>query len=300
VADDVRLVQSAVDLGVAIFDTADAYGAGASEHVLGRALRRRRDEVTIATKGGFAFRSRSLGEQWARRWSRPLVERVRRREEGGAAAPAPASTYARQDFSPRHLRNAVHSSLRRLCTDRIDLYQLHGPRELLPDLLDQLSDLVAVGDVVRFGVGARDVAMADEWIPVRGVSAVQVPFGILDPEAASTTLSLARDNDREVWGRGVFGGGLLALAERDPAALLAHPKRRLVQALRQIADDAGLDQYELAMAFVRAHADVGVVLVGSTKVEHVRRNVELLAAPPLDGETLRAVRDAASAAQELM
>ena len=67
VTDDVRLVRASIDLGVTVFDTADAYGSGASERVLGRGLKGRRDEVVIATKGGFVFRDRSQAERWARR-----------------------------------------------------------------------------------------------------------------------------------------------------------------------------------------------------------------------------------------
>src|SRR4051794_41601541 len=73
VADDVRLVRAAIDLGVTTFDTADVYGGGASEHVLGRAIGQRRDEVVVATKGGFVFRARPPVEQWARRRAKTLV-----------------------------------------------------------------------------------------------------------------------------------------------------------------------------------------------------------------------------------
>jgi len=292
-ADDIRLVHTAIDLGITVFDSADAYGAGASEYVLGRAVKRQRDRVVLATKGGFAFRPRHRAEQWARRWSKPVVERARRRAPVPLETSGPA-TYAQQDFSARHLRDAVHASLRRLGTDRIDLYQLHGPTEVFPDLLDQLSDLVTAGDVVRFGVGASSVADADNWLAQPGVSVVQVPFGILDPEAASTTFLLAREHHREIWARGVFGGGVLALADRDPSALRSHPKWELVQTLRRIAAEAGLDQYQLAFGFVLGYRrDVSALLVGSESVDHLRRNTELLAAPPLAQDVFGAALAAA-------
>ena len=294
VGDDVRLVRAAIDLGVTVFDTADVYGGGASEHVLGRAVRGRRDEVVIATKGGFVFRERPAAEQWVRRHSKEVVTSARQRG-GRRPVPSPSGSYAHQDFSRRHLRNAVQASLRRLRTDRIDVYQLHSPPDVMPDLLEQLSDLVAVGDVARFGVGADSVAAADAWIDVPGISVIQLPFGIVDPQAASTTFLLAREHGTELWARAVLGGGLLRLADRDPAAMAIHPKSNQVDALRRIAADAGLDQYQLAFGFVRAHAsDVSTVLVGSTSVAHLRRDAELLARPPLDEDVLRAVRAVAS------
>jgi aryl-alcohol dehydrogenase-like predicted oxidoreductase len=289
-------VRSAIDLGITVFDTADAYGAGASEHVLGRAVKGRRDQVVIGTKGGFTFRDRSRAEQWARRWAKPAVAAIRRPRTSLASPPA---QYAQQDFSPRHLREALRGSLRRLRTDRIDVYQLHAPTQVIPDLVEQLSDLVAIGDVVRFGVGAQTVDAADSWIVVPGVSVLQVPFGILDPEAASTTLPLAREHGREVWARGVFGGGLLALAERDPGALAGDPKWEPIQALRRTAADAGLDSFQLAMGFLRAHADVSTVLIGSTSVEHLERNARLFDEPPPDEQLLRAAVDSCAAAPSI-
>jgi aryl-alcohol dehydrogenase-like predicted oxidoreductase len=293
VSDDVRLVQEAIDLGVTVFDTADVYGGGASEHVLGRAIRRRRDEVTIATKGGFVFRDRRPVEQWARRRAKALRERLRSNAPAAPSGTSSASNaYAHQDFSPQYLRRAVHASLRRLRTDRIDLYQLHGPTTVYPDLLDQLADLVTVGDVVRFGVGADSVADADGWIGIDGVSVVQVPFGVLDPHAGATTLPLARRRECEVWARGVLGGGLLGLADRDPASIRDHPKWSKVEALRRVAASADLDQYQLAFGFLRAFADdLSTILVGSTSRTHLMRNVESLAAPPLSDDVMRALSE---------
>jgi aryl-alcohol dehydrogenase-like predicted oxidoreductase len=293
-ADDIGLVRAAIDLGVTVFDTADVYGSGASEHVLGRAVRSRRDEVTIATKGGFVFRDRPPTEQWARRQAKAAIGAARSLRSGsngaGSGSPAGSGSYTQQDFSARHLRDAVHASLRRLATDRIDVYQLHGPEVVVPELFDELADLVSAGDVVRFGVGAGSTAGADAWIGVGGLRVLQVPFGVLDPEAASSTLPLARQHDLEVWARGVLGGGLFGLADRDPAAIAHHPKRELVAAIRRIAGDAGLDPYQLAFGFLQAHADdVSTVLVGTSSRAHLARNIDAVAAPALPDDVLRAL-----------
>jgi aryl-alcohol dehydrogenase-like predicted oxidoreductase len=290
-SDDVSLIHAAIDLGVTVFDTADVYGSGASEHVLGRALRGRRDGVVIATKGGFVFRDRRPAEQWARRRAKSL-RAVAESRGAGPALSSGSGSYTQQDFSPQHLRGCVHASLRRLRTDRIDVFQLHGPETVRPDVIDQLADLVVAGDVACFGVGAGTVAAADDWVGVSGVGMVQVPFGVLDPEAAATTLPLARRHGIEVWVRGVLGGGLLGLAERDPTAVVDHPKRPLVEAIGRLATESGLDRYRLAMGFVHAHAaDISTVLVGTSSPEHLRRNVEALAAPPLPDEILHALSE---------
>jgi aryl-alcohol dehydrogenase-like predicted oxidoreductase len=287
-ADDLSLVRCALDLGVTVFDTADVYGSGASEHVLGRALRGRRDEVTVATKGGFVFRARRPGEQWARRQAKGVIRSARSFRTGSVAPGGSAvgsGSYAVQDFSPGHLRAAVHASLRRLGTDRVDVYQLHGPEELFPDLFDELTDLVSVGDVVRFGVGAGSTESADAWCGVRGLQVVQVPFGVLDPEAASSTLPLASDHGLEVWARGALGGGLIGIAEQDPTAVADHRKRSLVVALRDVANESGLDPFHLALGFVRAKGvGVSTVLVGTSSSVHLARNVAALTSPPLPSD----------------
>ena len=122
----------------------------------------------------------------------------------------------------------------------------------MPDLLEQLSDIVAVGDVARFRGRADSVAAADTWMNAPGISVVQLPFGIVEPQAASHVRAGPRARNGPVPAHTVLGPGVLRLADRDPAAAMAiHPKSEQVDALRRIAADAGLDQYQLAFGFVR-------------------------------------------------
>jgi aryl-alcohol dehydrogenase-like predicted oxidoreductase len=295
---DVRLVEEAVDLGVTVFDTAAAYGDGASERILGDALRRRRDEVVLATKGGYVFRERSAPEQAARRLAARGLRRLPRRGAGAEAGPArPGGSYREHDLSPSYLRAAVEGSLRRLRTDRIDLYQLHGPPEVLPGVFDELVDLRTSGKVLAFGIGAETVASAAAWLAVPAVSCVQIPFGVLDPEATDELFPLLANRPTDVWARGVLGGGLLALAGRDPAAVAGDPKAPTIDALRRITEDTGLALDELAIAFVRSSSEVSTMLVGITSREHLHRNISLIAATPPDDVVAR-VHAVAAAGKE--
>jgi aryl-alcohol dehydrogenase-like predicted oxidoreductase len=98
----------------------------------------------------------------------------------------------------------------------------------------------------------------------------------------------------------VLGGGLLGLASRDPAALADHPKRARVEALERIARDSGLDAYQLAFGFVRAHGpEISTVLVGTSHADHLRRNVEALNAAPLPTDVVQALADLAPATPEV-
>jgi aryl-alcohol dehydrogenase-like predicted oxidoreductase len=280
---DVRLVEEAVDRGVKVFDTADAYGRGMSERVLGRALRRRRADVVVATKVGYRFRERSRGEQSMRRAVAPALERLRRPTAGSATAPPPrpsGGSYRDQDFSPLYLRQAVDASLRRLGTDYVDVLQLHGPTRVCASLLDDLGDLVDSGKVRQLGIGAESVAVASKAVVTPGVDVVQLPFGVLDPEAAALFGLAARRP--EIWARGVLGGGLLKAAAFDARTVRDDPKGPRIDALLELSRREGLKIDELAVGFVRARVEVSTLLLGMTTREHLRRNIELMESPPLE------------------
>jgi aryl-alcohol dehydrogenase-like predicted oxidoreductase len=134
--ESVRAIRRAVELGVTFFDTSDVYGAGHSERVLGRALAGRRDEVVIATKWGNSFDETT----------KQIVD-----DDG---------------TTPEYLRGAVEASLRRLGTDRIDLYQLHLSELPIADaeaLLDALDDLVKTGKIRGYGWSTDSTDRAEAW-----------------------------------------------------------------------------------------------------------------------------------------
>jgi 1-deoxyxylulose-5-phosphate synthase len=290
---DIRLVHEALDLGVRVFDTADAYGSGASERILGRALHRRRDGVHLATKGGYVFRERTAAEQWARRIAGATRRRLPRRA-GSGGGQGGGDAYRERDLSPRHLRYAVEGSLRRLRTDHIDLYQLHGPTVVEPTVFEELDDLRVSGKVGAFGIGAESVDAAIEWLSVPAVSCVQIPFGVLDPDAADSLFPLLGARPVDVWARGVLGGGLLGLAARDPSQVAADPKAPLIAALTELGREAGIGVDELAIAFARSFPSVSVILVGVSTGAHLHRNVGLMSTSPLPDD----VRDAVLALAE--
>ncbi len=286
--DQVRLVAEAVDRGVTVFDTADVYGSGASERVLGEGIGGQRAEVLIATKAGYLFREKTSVEQSARRAAKTVLDRVRPRREqthgGGSGA------YAAQDFSPAHLRAAVDDSLRRLRTDYLDVLQLHGPHDVRPDLFAELQDLVRAGKVRRFGIGAEGVAEGAAWLPVEGVDVLQVPFGVLDPEARDDVLPTAVQRSVEVWARGVLGGGVLKAAAEGHAAVRQDPNWPRIERIIELSRRTGIDVMALAVGFVRADAGVSTVLTGISTRDHLLRNLELMSAPPLDDEVLTELR----------
>jgi len=185
-----------------------------------------------------------------------------------------------------------------LQTDHIDVFQLHGPTELHPDVFDEVRDLVDAGKVGGFGIGAESVDSAVAWLAVPAVRTVQVPFGVLDPQAATELLPLVAGRPVDVWARGVLGGGLLALAARDPDAAARDPKGPQLRALQDLAARTGTPLDALAVGYVRSFADVSTMLVGISSGAHLERNLALMAEPPLDGSVLEAIGSIAPAARE--
>ena len=149
--ESIDAVRRAFDLGVNFYDTSDLYGYGHSEKLLGRALRKVRSEVIIASKSGF----------------------IR-----GASG---------QDFTPLAVKRSIEASLQRLGTDYIDLYQLHSPPiDVLSSemgLIPMLKDCVREGKIRAYGISVRTPEDAYHVVDGYGFSAIQMNFNLVDQRA---------------------------------------------------------------------------------------------------------------------
>ncbi|SIR00059.1 aldo/keto reductase [Micromonospora avicenniae] len=178
--ESIRAVRRALDLGVTLFDTADTYGAGHGERILGRALTGRRDEAVIATKWGYTF------------------DEATRQATG-------------EDASPGYLRRAVTDSLRRLGTDRIDLYQLHLADLPVPRaeaLIGTLEELVTEGLIRAYGWSTDRADRAETFgHSAPGATAVQHSLSVL--RDAPELLGVCDKYDLVSINRGPLAMGLL-------------------------------------------------------------------------------------------
>ncbi len=264
--ESVRVVRRALDAGINFVDTADAYSAGESEEIVGKALAGRRDEVVLATKVHMAMGTDPNSRGSSRRW----------------------------------ILSECEASLRRLRTDWIDLYQVHRPDPScdLDETLGALSDLVHQGKVRYLGSStfpASDIVEA-QWVAERRVRerfvCEQPPYSLL-----------ARGVEREVlptcerYGIGVIpwsplAGGWLTgrvrkgrefpqsrRAERVPQRYdlaLEGNQRKLeaVEELAQLAERAGTSLVHLAIAFVLRHPAVSAAIVGPRTMEQLESQLD--------------------------
>ena len=252
------VVRTALDAGITFFDTADIYGETKSEEFLGRALGKRRGDVVVATKFGM-----------------PVNER-------------------RRGAKPEYIRRAVEDSLRRLGTDRIDLYQIHQPDPETPigDTLSALNELVIAGKVREIGCSnfSADQLRAAENAVRTGAArfvSVQNEYSLLHREPEDDVIPeclragiafipyfpLASGLLTGKYRRGrpaPEGSRLQSRFETEP---FTDERLALVESLLQYATSRGRTLLELAVSWLVMRPAVASTIIGATSSEQVKSNV---------------------------
>jgi len=240
-----RLLNTVLDAGITIIDTAPDYGA--SEEHIGRAIAHRRDEYFLATKCGCPLDPPS----------------------------APVEGYANPHvFNREHIIAGVDQSLRKLQTDHLDLLQLHMSPPLstirADDVLATLGDLKTAGKV-RFTGSSSVLPDIEDLIPLGAFDTFQVPYSALEREHEQVIAAAARDGAGIIIRGGVARGGAGAGAARWA---------RFEQAgLRELAD--GAPPAEFLLRYTISHPGMSTAIVGTADPAHLAANVAVAAAGPL-------------------
>ncbi|TCC57059.1 aldo/keto reductase [Kribbella pittospori] len=269
--ESISAIHRALELGVTFFDTADAYGAGHSERVLGRAVAGRRDRVVIATKFGHLYNETQR-------------------------------TLAGTDTSPDYIRRACEASLRRLDTDYIDLYQLHCGTDSDTETLairGMLEELVEAGKIRAYGWSTDDVVQAELFSGGDNCAAIQHDMNLLqdapDMVASCETHDLASVN-RGPLARGLLTGKFTAdsrLPDDDLRSRNFDWMRHFVDgrpnpdslakldAVREILRSDGRSLAQGSLAWIWARSDCTIPIPGFKTVAQVEDNAGALAHGPL-------------------
>jgi len=259
--ESIRIIHAALDAGINFIDTADVYGAGESEEIVGKALAGRRDDVVLATK-----------------FHNPMGEDLNQRGN-----------------SRRWIMRAVEDSLRRLGTDWIDVYQVHRPDPStdVEETLSALTDLVRQGKVRYIGSStfpASQIVEAQVAARDRNLERFvteQPPYSILVRGVEADVLPTCARHGIAVMCYSPLAGGWLSgrwrkdtgqqessRAGRLPERFdLSNPynQRKLdaVEELAQLADQAGLTLIQLAIAFAASHPAITSPLIGPRTMEQL-------------------------------
>jgi aryl-alcohol dehydrogenase-like predicted oxidoreductase len=287
-ADDDRsltTLRHAIDAGATLIDTSDAYGAGANERLVGRAIAGRRDEVQLATKWGIVF-------------------------EGGRTVQHAHAQEIRVDARPERARQAAEASLTRLGVDAIDLWYLHFPDPEVPveETIGAMAELVAEGKVRHLGlsnVTAEQVIAAHQVHPL---AAVQSEYSLWTREPERELLPVLQELGIGFVPWSPLGAGFLAGSadqigqpgedfrsnhSRFQAENLAANRDRFAP-LRALAAELDLTPAQLALAWLLHQASDIVPIPGTRTPGHLDENLAA-AGVTLDARTLARIEELAPA-----
>jgi aryl-alcohol dehydrogenase-like predicted oxidoreductase len=268
--ESIEAVKLARERGVNLFDTADAYGFGHSEEVLAKALGKDREGLIVATKGGLAW------------------------DDQGRI---------RHDCSPQYLQRALDASLKRLKTERIDLYQMHWPDPDVPveETIGWAFDQVAAGKIFTVGVSNYDVELLQRSLAVGPIASLQPPYSIVDRGIEESILPFCNEMGIGAICYSPLAMGLLTgkfgpetsftgwrasfdyfLGERYEANL------RVVERLKPLVENHGLTLGQYALAWVMGRPGVTSAIVGAKRPSQVEENLGAVGAQ-LDDKEIEAV-----------
>jgi aryl-alcohol dehydrogenase-like predicted oxidoreductase len=254
--ESIATIHRALELGITFLDTADVYGQGANEELVGRAIAGRRDEVVLATK---------FGNRWFGDGSRTI------------------------DGSPDYVRSAIDASLKRLGVDHVDLYYQHRVDASTPieETVGALAELVRAGKVEHVGLSEAGADTIRRAHAVHPITALQSEYSLWtrDPEGA------VLDTCRELGigfvaysplGRGFLAGRFASPDELDEGDFRKnHPRfqadnlehnRRIAETVKEIALEKGVTPAQVALAWVLARGDDVVPIPGTKRRTYLEQN----------------------------
>ncbi len=265
----VRAIHMAIDHGITLFDTAEAYGPYTSEELLARGLGKRRSDVVLVTKVGFVYDND------------PAIR-------GDA-------TIVRGDASAAHVIERTEGCLKRLNSDYVDLMLIHWPDLVTPheETIGALEDLKAAGKIRHYGVSNYDVSMMTDCQKHGNLTANQIGYNLFDRRVESAVLPYCLEQGIGFMAYGSLGFGLLSGALRPDTEFAENDWRgkgmafglplferenflkelRVTERLKAVA--AGYDKSvaQLALAWVLSHPAVTVGLVGMRNEVELRENI---------------------------
>ncbi len=257
-AEAVRTIHRAIDLGVTLIDTAEIYGPFTNEELVGRALKGRRDQVVLATKFGM------VSHAGAGPWNR--------------------------DSSPANIRTAVEGSLKRLGTDRIDLYYQHrvDPDTPIEQVAATMAELVAEGEIRHYGLSEAGPDTIRRAHAVHPVTALQSEYSLFTREQEPVILPLLRELGIGFVAYSPLGRGLLTGSIRSRQDLAEDDSRsgnprfaqenlehnlRLVEQVRAVAAEAGATPAQVALAWLLSQGEDVAPIPGTRRVARLEENV---------------------------
>ena len=261
-AESIKTLHKAIDLGVNFYDTADMYGWGANEQLVGKAFKDRWDKVILATK--FAVMRGPNGE------------------------------FLGLNGSPEYIRQACDKSLQNLGVEAIDLYYMHrqDPKVEIEEIVGTMAKLVAQGKVKALGLSEVDAETLRRAHAVHPITALQTEYSLWSREPEQEIFDVCKELGitfvaYSPLGRGFLTGAIKSRADLEPGDFrLTNPRfteeaikvnLKFVEVVDQIAQDKGVTKAQVALAWVLSQNDEITAIPGTRKVHRLEENLGALA-----------------------
>lgn len=261
---NINLIHHAIESGINFFDTADLYQHGNNEIMVGKALKEKRKAIIIATK---------VGNQW--------------KADGSG-----------WDWNPRkgYILSCVEQSLKRLQTDYIDLYQLHGGtiEDPIDETIEAFELLQQQGKIRYYGISSIRPNVIREYIKRSDMVSVMMQYSLLDRRPEETCLDLLKENNIGVLARGALAKGLLV--GKTSAPFLNYDAGQVEKAVKAIDAVSGDHRNNAgsAIGFVLYHPAVSSAVVGIRTMGQLNDAVKATTAEPLNKKEIGLLKTALS------
>jgi aryl-alcohol dehydrogenase-like predicted oxidoreductase len=260
-----RIIAAALEEGINYFDTADLYDFGENERIVGKALKEVRDKVVIATKGGNRWNPGKDGWSW--------------------------------DPSKSYIKEAVKTSLKRLGTDYIDLYQLHGGtiEDPIDETIEAFEELKAEGLIRYYGISSIRPNVIREYVKKSSIVSVMMQYSILDRRPEEEALPLLHEQGVSVVTRGPLAKGLLSEKMLEKASENGYQDyslkelREILPLLKEKAASAR-SFTEVAFQYNLVNPAVASVIAGASSPEQVRINAKAVRNNLLTDEEITVIK----------
>ncbi|WP_243386431.1 aldo/keto reductase [Bacillus kexueae] len=266
------IIDGAIELGINYLDTADLYDRGVNEELVGKAIQQKRHDIILATKVGNRFDDGKDGWYW--------------------------------DPSKAYIKEAVKESLRRLRTDYIDLYQLHGGtiEDHIDETIEAFEELKQEGVIRYYGISSIRPNVIKQYLQKSSIISIMMQHSLLD-RRPEEWFSLIQEHQVSVIARGPLAKGLLTGRPLDHASdkikndgYLHYSYFELVDTLEKVDRvSSSHSRTELALQYCLAHDVISAVIPGASRIEQLRENVAALQATPLTNEVVQQLKDVTKA-----
>jgi len=252
-----EIINAALEEGINYFDTADLYDHGVNEEIVGKALKDVRDQVIIATKVGNRWNKDRSGWSW--------------------------------DPSKKYIKEAVKQSLKRLQTDYVDLYQLHGGtiEDNIEETIEAFEELKSEGIIKYYGISSIRPNVIRPYIEKSSIVSIMMQYSLLD-RRPEEILPFIKEHEVSVVTRGPLAKGLLSekwpdkLTEKGYLDYSYEELNELLSGIQEKLVSESRTMTELALQFNLANNTVSSIIAGASSVNQVQKNAQATRSNPLN------------------